>query len=176
MKRETTKIPHARHATQLPAGAICTPALVDDPYEPGNRISVLASVRDDPLRDLRARGQLEEHQFAAGRHWQRLWEQAEVGSVRAIDPTRLQVDGSAPVPEVVALRRRHAIGELSRARKCLGHSGNALVSRVLAQGWTLRMVAVACNLDARSGSRDRLYLGARFRECLDDLAVVFGYA
>jgi hypothetical protein len=128
------------------------------------------------LRDLRARGQLEEHQFAAGRHWQRLWEQAEVGSIRSLDPSRLHVDGGAPPPEIVALRRRHAIAELARARQTLGYSGNALVSRVLAHGWTLRTVAIACNLDSRAGSRDRLYLGARFRECLDDLAVVFGYA
>jgi hypothetical protein len=122
---------------------------------------------------MRVRGQILEHQFAAGRHWQKLWEQAQVGSMRSLDPSQLHVDGSAPAPEIVALRRRKAIAELGRARNRLGQSGNMLVSCVLVRGLPLRVIAEASGFTTE---RERSYLGLRFRECLDELAEVFGYA
>jgi len=165
-----------RRATEMPANAMVCMVEVDDPFELGGRILGLASVRDDPLRAMWARGQIAEHQLAAARAWQRLWEQAEVGGIRAIDTSRIQVDGAAPSPELVTLRRRYAIRQLGRVRKRLGDAGNGLVVAVLARGWTLRLVAQACGLSARPGSRDLLYLGHRLRECLDTMALELGLA
>jgi hypothetical protein len=142
---------------------------VDDPLEPGAALAVIRSLRDDVLATLRARGHVQQHQFMAGRAWQRLYELAEIGGARSIDPELLRVDGRGPTT-TRELRRVRAIKYLVRINNKLGQYGEALLYDVLIGGLTLRDIAAGRRLDARSGSRDLIYLGRRLRECLDVVA------
>ena len=74
---------HDRRATELPAGAVVGVVEIDDPFARGERISAVASLRDDPLGALWARHQIDDAKYVAGRHWQKLYEAAELGNLRA---------------------------------------------------------------------------------------------
>jgi hypothetical protein len=59
------------------------------------------------------------------------------------------------------------------AGKKLGLEGEAIVRDVLGRGMPLLHAAAARKLTTE---RELIYFGGRFRECLDTLALVFGYA
>lgn len=164
---------HDRRAELLPHGANVALAEVDDPLEHGARLLVLRSIRDDVLAAMHARGQLAAHQFAAGRAWQRLYEQAEIGGAQSIDPRKIRVDGRGPTT-ARDVRRLRAAKQLVRIDLRLGQWGGNLLHAVLVAGQTLRRVAAARGLDAQPGSSDLIYLGRRLRECLDTTAEVLG--
>lgn len=164
---------HDRKATELPAGAFCVEAEFDDPYERGERISALRNVRDDPLGALWARRQIDDAKYCAGRHWQKLYEQAEIGGIRGMDTTREPVDGGGFRIEFLTERRRRAVAKLARCTELLGLRGDALVRDVLGKGMFLTQAAADRGLATRRGLE---YLGVRFRECLETLAHEFGYA
>ena len=163
--------PDSARAGARPAGATAT-AVVDDPYEAGARITVAVSLRDDPLRRLRARNQIDEAQFQAGRHWQRLCEEVEIGSIRAVDTTREPVDGGSQRQPVTDRQRRAARG-LMRAARALGREGDALVRDVLGRRLFIEQAA---SLRGATTQRSIDYVGRRLRECLETLASEFGYA
>jgi hypothetical protein len=136
------------------------------------KVTVVRSIRSDPLAALKAQGAIDEVQFLAGQMWSWAHMRSEIGGVRAIDPTKERVDGgriAEPLTDVV----KRALGDLRRARPALGEDGTALVADVIGKGLTLAKAADARGLSSKSG---REYLGRRFRECLDRLAVVFGCA
>jgi hypothetical protein len=62
---------------------------------------------------------------------------------------------------------------LRRVRQRLGESGFALVHAVLAERQFIEQIAKA---HGETSERARDYWGRRFRECLDELAVLFGHA
>jgi hypothetical protein len=164
---------HDRQATQLPAGAKIAVVVVDDPYEAGGRISAVASLRDDPLGLLHARYQLDDAKFMAGRHWQRLYEAAEIGAIKGVDTTLEPVDGRGQHVEVLNEVRRKAIRKLARCTEVLGERGDRLLRDVLAKGMFIRECAASRGLETKKGEE---YIGQRFRECLETLAKEFGYA
>ena len=145
---------------------------VDDPWTPGDKIVVLRSTRNDPLADMKAKSQIDQCDYIAGRHWQAAYENAEIGHVRAIDPGKEAVDGGR-LPEVLTDQQRRAVQDLKAARGALGAEGNALVVDVLAKGWSIMQASVE---RGRTSERDRRYIGDRFRECLKTLAIRFGYS
>jgi hypothetical protein len=163
---------HDRTTRDLLSNAQVAPVEVDDPYEEGARIMVLRSTRHDPLADLMSKGQIDQCDYVAGRHWQAAWENAEIGGVQAFDPTREAVDGGQ-LPEVLTDTQRRAMQDLDAARGALGREGHALVCDVLGRGMS---VADAARNRGLSTEADRKYAGRRFRECLSTLAVRFGYA
>lgn len=165
---------HDRKATDGLRNAIVGTVVVDDPWAAiaGERIVVVRSLRDDPLAGLHDRRQIDEAQFLAGRHWQRVYELCEVGGARAIDPTKEAVDGGR-FPEPLSDKAAKALLELRTAARALGQEGEAIVRDVLGAG--LSLVQCAHKRDAIS-TRDMLYIGRRLRECLETLAVTFGYA
>jgi hypothetical protein len=165
-------IVHDRISRDLLRNAQVAPVDVDDPYEPGGKIVVLRSTRHDPLAEMQAKGQIDQCDYVAGRHWQAAWENAEIGGVRAIDPGREMVDGGR-LPELLTDTQRRAAQDLSAARGALGHEGHALICDVLGRGMSITQAA--CNRGLVS-EVDRKYTGKRFRECLSTLAVRFGYA
>ena len=55
----------------------------------------------------------------------------------------------------------------------LGLEGESLIKDFLGHGWCLRDIAAR---RGATGERARGYIGWRLRECLDTLAVEFGYA
>jgi hypothetical protein len=128
--------------------------LVDDPYEHGKMLGVVRSLRDDRLALLRNRGHILQHQFAAGRAWQQLYEHAEIGGARSLDPGKLRVDTSGG-NVVVAARRLRAVKRLVRIRRRVGARGEALLYGVLVDGLTLGELGAPA---------------ARLRSCLDTVA------
>lgn len=165
-------IVHDRTSHDLLRNAQVLPVEVDDPYEAGGRIVVLRSTRHDPLADMKSRGQIDQCDYIAGRHWEAAWENAEIGGVRAIDPGQEAVDGGR-LPEVLTDTQRRAVQDLKAAREALGERGDELIRDILGRKLSIHQAAMLRGL---TGENDRKYTGQRFRECLSTLAVRFGYA
>jgi hypothetical protein len=75
--------------------------------------------------------------------------------------------------EPITEGQRKAVLRLNRAERELGADGSALVHEVLVIG--LSMEQIAERRGAR-GQRWTDYLSKRFRECLDRLALIYGFA
>src|SRR5262249_17487043 len=164
---------HDRRAADLPINAKVAPVVTDDPYEPGARLTVLRSLRDDPLAAMHNAKQIDQAQYVAARHWQRAFELAEANGMRAVDLTKERVDGGGIPQAALSDAQIRAFGDLARATGALGQEGESLIRDFLGRGLTLRDIA------ARRGAqteRERGYIGWRLRECLNTLAVEFGYA
>lgn len=146
---------------------------VDNPLalEPGEKIVALRSIRNDPLARLHSHRQIDEAQYQAGRAFQSDWEKAERGP-RAVDPTREHVDGGQR-REPITEGQRKAVLRLNRAERELGADGSALVHDVLVQGMTMEQVGQRRGLCSKRWSD---YFARRFRECLDRLALLYGFA
>ena len=120
---------------------------------------------------LHSHRQLDDAQYQAGRAFQNDWERAERGP-QAVDPTRDYVDG-VRAREPVTESQRMAVLRLHRAERELGADGAALVHDVLIKGMTMDQVG---QRRALSSQRWYDYFSRRFRECLDRLALVYGFA
>jgi len=164
---------HDRRATDLNRGIgqHVTPVEVDDPMEAGGKLIVMRSTRDDPLADLHARRMIDEAQYHSGRAFQHDFETAERGP-RAIDPAKEYVDGGM-APEPITEAQRKAARQLAVVYRALGQDGSAITHDVLVHNKTRAQIAESRGL---SGRRWDEYFGTRFRECLDCLAVVYGFA
>jgi hypothetical protein len=164
---------HDRRSHDLPRNAEVAEVEVDDPLalEPGEKIVVLRSIRNDPLGRLHSHRQIDEAQYLGGRAFQNDWEKAVRGP-QAIDPAREYVDG-APTREPVTESQRQAVLRLNRAERELGADGSALVHDVLVQGMTMEQVGQRRGLRTQ---RWNDYFSRRFRECLDRLALMYGFA
>jgi hypothetical protein len=111
------------------------------------------------------------HNIAAAVLSQNDWERAECGP-QAVDPTREYVDG-AQRREAITEGQRRAVLRLNRAERELGADGSALVHDVLIHGMTMDQVGQHRSLTTQ---RWRDYFARRFCECLDRLALVYGFA
>jgi hypothetical protein len=164
---------HDRRAHDLPRNADVVPVEIDDPLalEPGEKIVALRSVRNDPLGRLHAHKQLDDAQYRAGRAFQNDWERAERGP-QAIDPSREHVDG-AQGREPITEGQRQAVLRLNRAERELGADGAAITHDVLVHGLTMEQVGQKRGL---ASQRWNDYFARRFKECLDRLALVYGFS
>ena len=144
---------------------------VDDPYEYGAKIIAIRSTREDPLGDLHARKMIDEAQYQAGRAFQHDFETAESGA-RAIDFTKEAVDGGI-MPDPLSEARMRSGRQLAIVYRRLGMSGSAIAHDFLIHNRTRRQVAESRGY---SGKRYEEYFGIRFRECLDCLALVYGFS
>jgi hypothetical protein len=164
---------HARRGGDLPRNAEVVAVEVDDPFalEPGEKIVALRSVRNDPLGRLHAHHQIDDAQYRGGRAFQGDWERAERGP-QAIDPAREHVDG-AQGREPITEGQRQAVLRLNRAERELGADGAAIVHDVLVKGLTMEQVGQKRGLESQ---RWNDYFARRLRECLDRLAMVYGFA
>jgi hypothetical protein len=169
---KTAKV-HDRRSTDLPRNAEVAAIEVDDPLglEPGEKIVTLRSLRNDPLGRLHSHHQIDEAQYQGGRAFQDDWEKAERGP-QAVDPTREYVDGGQ-AREPITERQRKAVLRLNRAERELGADGSALVHEVLILGMTMEQVGQRRGL---LGQRWIDYFARRFKECLDRLALLYGFA
>lgn len=164
---------HDRRATDLLRNAQVGAMEVDDPMglELGDRIVTLRNLRDDPLARLHDRRQIDEVQYQGGRAFQEDFETAERGP-QAIDPSKEYVDGGR-MPEPITERQRKAVLRLNRANRELGLDGSALALAVLVHRQTFAQLMRDRDL---VGERWERYFGMRFRECLDRLARLYGFA
>jgi len=161
-----------RRAQDLPLHAEVAPVEVDDPLglEPGDKIVALRSTRGDPLAKLHTHHQIDEAQFRGGRAFQNDWEKAERGP-RAIDLTRERVDGGQ-MREPITEGQRRAVARLNRIEHELGSDGTSLVHEVLILGMTMQQVGERRGLVTQ---RWKDYFARRFQECLDRLALFYGF-
>lgn len=164
---------HDRRSTDLPANSIVAIAIVQDPYKQDDKIEVLRSIRDDPLAGMISRQHIDEAQYNAGRKWQGYYEASEIGGVIAINPTKEAVDGHGPPRPHITDRQMEAFKELKEADKVLGLEGCALVRDVLGRRMSISQAAVARCMTSRYEIE---YMGRRFREALESLAILWGYA
>lgn len=164
---------HDRRSRDLPRNAEVAAIEVDDPLglEPGDKIVTLRSIRSDPLGRMHSHRHVDEAQYQGGRAFQADWEKAERGP-QAVDPTREYVDGGQ-MREPITEGQRKAVLRLNRAQRELGADGSALVHDVLILGMTMEQVGQRRGLHAQ---RWNDYFARRFRECLDRLALMYGFA
>jgi hypothetical protein len=171
VKAKKPEVIHDRRA-ELPAiqAAGTVVAMVRDPYSAvGENITVLRATRDDPLAGMLARGQIDLAQYEAGREWQRHWEDAAIGAVRAIDPTKEPVDGKGPMHSPFTERQRKAMVKLREVALVLGYEGDRLIRDILGERTALALAA-----ERRHWAKK--YLGRRFRECLETMAKLMCFA
>jgi hypothetical protein len=162
-----------RRSRDVPFNAEVAEVEVDNPLalDSGEKILAIRSIRGDPLGRLHAHHQIDEAQYRGGRAFQNDWERAERGP-QAVDPTREYVDG-ARTREPVTDSQRQAVLRLNRIERELGTDGAALVHDVLVLGLTMDQIG------ARRAVRTQRwndYFSRRFRECLDRLALIYGFA
>ncbi len=162
---------HDRRSTDLVRGAEVAPIQVDDPYDPSDKITTVRSIRNDPLAAMHAKHHIDEAQYQGGRAFQGDWEKASRGP-QAIDPGKECVDGGR-MPEPITEGQRKAVLRLNRAERELGADGSALVHDVLIMGLTMAQVGQRRGLNSQ---RWQEYFARRLRECLDRLAVLYGFA
>jgi hypothetical protein len=169
-KREVR--PDIDRRTAAPFNAETVDRMVADPYSTtGGKIAVTASLRDDPLGKLYARRQIDEAQYRVGLMLLGWFDLAEVGSVRAIDPSNEPVDGRGAYVDPITDRQIDAGRKLAYVRSVLGQVGYDLCRAVIAAGASMEQVA------AWHGPVTEItlkYFGKRFRECLQTLAVALG--
>ena len=156
---------HDRRSRDLPLNAEVASIEVDDPLalEAGEKIVALRSIRNDPLARLHSRGQINEAQYRGGRAFQNDWERAQRGP-QAVDPTREYVDGAQarePITE----------GQCKAALRCRRAASPAPES--LVDGMTMEQVGQRRGLVTQ---RWKDYFSRRFQECLDRLALIYGFA
>ena len=162
-----------RRSRDLPLNAEVAEVEVDDPLglDFGEKIVALRSIRNDPLGRLHSHHQIDEAQYRGGRAFQNDWERAERGP-QAVDPTREYVDGTGG-REPVTESQRQAVLRLNRIERELGTDGAALVHDVLVLGLTMEQVG---QRRAVSSQRWNDYFSKRLQECLDRLALIYGFA
>jgi hypothetical protein len=162
-----------RRSREVPFNTEVAEVEVDNPLglDPGEKIVVIRSVRGDPLGRLHAHHQIDEAQYRGGRAFQNDWERAERGP-QAVDTTREYVDGTG-TREPVTESQRQAVLRLNRVERELGTDGSALVYDVLVLGLSMDQIG-----ERRAARTQRWndYFARRFRECLDRLALIYGFA
>lgn len=142
--------------------------MVDDPLEPGAKLKAIVNLAEHPLEMMLARRRLAEPLYEAGVRYRRIFEAAEIGPGRGIDPAHIKVDGGRlgdPLSDSVV----HAQFELKRLAQQLGPIGERIVSAVAGRGMTVSDLA-----ERWPGGEDvrtkRDYLTMRLKEALDQLA------
>lgn len=174
-KRKTTVTlakANERLAQDLPEKAMVSIAEIDDPYEAGAKIFAFRSLRDDPLSRYWVRRMIDDAQYHGGLAWQADMEAAEIGGASAIDTTKEPVDGRR-CPDMMTDRQRSAMARLARDAQKLGMEGESIVRDILGARLFIEQVAAKRGF---SGQRAIDYYSRRFRECLETLAIVRGFA
>ena len=115
------------------------PVEVADPYREG-KILAMRSVRDDPLGSLHAHRQIDDHQYEAGRLYERDVEVSEQG-LRAIDPTKEKVDGGLP-PELLSDAQQDARKSRKGAETAMGIIGASIAYDVIIDGMSYGKIAL----------------------------------
>lgn len=164
--------PVDRRAAVAHRQASLVPVEVPDPYEPGATIIAFKDEKADPLERLRQQKDIDQAQYQAGKAYERDLELAEVGNVRAIDPTKEAVDGGR-LPEPVTDSQRKALVRLREAGLVMGLFAESVVRGVLQRNLSPAQLAIARGFSTR---REQLHYGWVFRRALEELTGVYGTA
>jgi hypothetical protein len=143
---------------------------VEDPYDPATRISAVRSTRDDPLAWHRSRNHIDQAQYEAGRAFQKAFAEAERGPTAI--PLAEAVDGNPP-RETLTDGQLKAGKWLTKCYGALGRDGSILMHDMLVHNRTTKQIAASRGM---VGSAWEQYFARRLWECLNTLAVVFGFS
>ena len=160
---------------EIPDGhrqAALVPVDVPDPYRADATITSYRNANGDPLERLKQRGDINEAQYKAGKAYERDLELAEIGTVRAIDPTKEAVDGGR-MSESLSDPQRRALERLKEAGQSMGLFAESVVRGVLTANVSPAQLAVNRGFTTR---REQLHYGWIFRLALEYLARVYGTA
>ena len=144
---------------------------------PRPMITVVQSLKNDPLGRMKARDQIDDACFLAGREYQRLWVKVAAGRIRAIDLTMTSVDNSAGSGGGATDAQRVAAKSLMRVDKVViqSHGGEALLMLRDVLGECIAVELSARRRGAQSAHEIRWW-GRLFRKSLDVVAVALGFA
>jgi hypothetical protein len=118
----------------------------------------------DPLADHLARGRIDMAQFRAGREFQRHFEVADKRRPANLERQR---------PDTLTAEQLAAWKWLAKCYQQLGLDGSAIVCGMLIRSMTTRQIAEA---RGKPGPQWEKFFSMRLRECLNTLAVVYGFS
>lgn len=147
-----------------------------DVYEPHKTQRVVRNMREHALSYLEHQGRITPDQKLAGDTFRRHYECAMLGAARAIDYTRIRVDGGV-VAEPLTERMQEAHRWLSEAAKIpgVGQVGYQLLVNVAGEGQFVSEVARRWEGSHAPGSaRAEGYIMGRLCEALDEISKHFG--
>jgi len=176
-RRPTRRAPepkqYDRRASDLAKGVVATDAVVPCPSGDGTALRVVRNIRHDPIAAMVKLKQLQPYQSDAADRWQRDWQGAQIGAVKAMDPMKEPVDGSPPRSDPINDRQRKCLNKIRDVDARLGVQGGILVRLVLGDCLSIAQVAQRYGDDSKI-MRDRL--GWLLRQCLDEIAKSYGLA
>lgn len=164
---------HDRRATDLAKAVVATDAIVPCPSGDGTVLRVVRNIRHDPIAAMVKRGQLQRYQSLAADEWQKDWQGAQLGHIKAMDPMKEPVDGSPPRSDPINDRQRKCLNKIRDVDARLGVQGGLLVRLVLGDCLSIAQVSQRYGEDTKI-QRDRL--GWLLRQCLDEIAKSYGLA
>jgi len=164
---------HDRRATDLVKAVVPADAIVPCPSGDGTVLRVVRNIRHDPIAAMVKRKQLERYQSDAADMWQRDWQGAQLGHIKAMDPMKEPVDGSPPRSDPINDRQRKCLNKIRDVDARLGVQGGLLVRLVLGDCLSIAQVSQRYGEDTKI-QRDRL--GWLLRQCLDEIAKSYGLA
>jgi hypothetical protein len=139
-------------------------------------IQVVQSLKNDPLGHMRARKQIDNCAFLAGREYQRLYIVTRLGKIKSPSMNE-NVDGSGNGHEFVTDAQRAAVKRIARLDKFVFryHGGEALLLVRDVLGECIALETAAHHRGAR-GERDVRWWGKLFRKSLNVIAAGLGFA
>lgn len=140
-------------------------------------ITVIRSLKDDPLGRMHARHQIDQAEYLAGRAYQECFVRAQLAHYGSIsDLSQAGVDGGGRTEPLTEARQR-ALQRLriidSALAKRHGSEGVGLVRDVLGEGFSIE---AAARRRASNNERTTRSWGWLFRRCLSVIAFKLGYA
>jgi hypothetical protein len=139
-------------------------------------VTVIKSLREDPIGRMHARHQISEPQFLAGRGFQECYDTAQIGEIRSVDLQKTKIDGGRFVDPLTDRRLRDAAKLRSveaAVQRRYGDVGIALARSVLGDRRPVELTARSAGAVSPAEVRSWCWL---FRKILDVLAVVLGCA
>ena len=144
---------------------------VPDPWEPGARISVPCNMRESPIEHMAARKRIDGAQKDAADRYRLLYERAQLGPLRAMDPMKEKLDGGG-AGDAFSDGLMEAARELAATNKSLGRVAAALLIDVVGEG--VGLDAMAKRYPHLQDKRAQGYVTGRLIEALDLLVDRWG--
>ena len=144
---------------------------VPDPWEPGARISVPCNTRESPIEHMAARKRIHGAQKDAADRYRALYERAQLGPLRAMDPAKEKLDGGG-AGDAFSDGMLDAARELAATNKGVGRVAAALLIDVVGEGVGLDVIAK--RYPHLQDKRAQGYVTGRLIEALDQLVDRWG--
>lgn len=144
---------------------------VPDPWEPGARISVPCNTRESPIEHMWSRKRIDAPQKDAADRYRALYERAQLGPIRGLDPAKEKVSGGIfgdPLSDGLMASAR----ELAAVNMMLGPIGAALMMNIAGEGITID--SLAAFYPRLTAKRAQGYVTGRLLEALEDLVGHWG--